>query len=98
MRWSLKPEIEEEHIKKLADDLSVEKTISKILLQRNIKTFEEAKKFFRPSLEDLHDPFLMKDMDRAVARIEAAINNHENILVFGDYDVDGTTAVSLVSS
>ena len=98
MRWSLKPEIEEEHIKKLADDLSVEKTISKILLQRNIKPFEEAKKFFRPSLEDLHDPFLMKDMDRAVARIEAAINNHENILVFGDYDVDGTTAVSLVSS
>jgi single-stranded-DNA-specific exonuclease len=98
MRWNLKPEIEKEKIEKLANDLSVEKTISKILFQRDITTFDEAKKFFRPSLKDLHDPFLMKDMDLAVERIESAIKNNENILVFGDYDVDGTTAVSLVSS
>lgn len=69
-----------------------------LLLQRGIETFDEAKKFFRPSLEDLHDPFLMKDMDKAVARIEKATERGENILVFGDYDVDGTTAVSLMSS
>ena len=98
MRWSSKPKIEKEKIAKLAQDLSVDTTISKILFQRNITTFEEAKKFFRPSLEDLHDPFLMKDMDVAVERIETAIRNDENILVFGDYDVDGTSAVSLVAS
>jgi single-stranded-DNA-specific exonuclease len=98
MRWSSKPKIEKEKIAKLAQDLSVDTTISKILFQRNITTFEEAKKFFRPSLDDLHDPFLMKDMDVAVERIETAIRNNENILVFGDYDVDGTSAVSLVAS
>ncbi|MDB4166954.1 single-stranded-DNA-specific exonuclease RecJ [Polaribacter sp.] len=98
MRWSSKPKIEKEKIAKLAKDLSVETTVAKILLQRNISTFEEAKKFFRPSLDDLHDPFLMKDMDVAVERIETAIRNQENILVFGDYDVDGTSAVSLVAS
>ena len=98
MRWTLKPEPSKEKIAKLAFDLQVDATIAKILLQRNIETFEEAKKYFRPSLADIHDPFLMKDMDLAVARIEAAILNNENILVFGDYDVDGTTAVSLVSS
>ena len=70
----------------------------KILCQRQIETFEEAKNFFRPNLKDIHDPFLLKDMDLAVARIETAILNKENILIYGDYDVDGTTAVSLVSS
>ena len=69
-----------------------------LLVQRGIETFDEAKAFFRPSLSDLHDPYLMKDMDKAVARIEQAIASNECILVFGDYDVDGTTAVSLVSS
>ena len=98
MRWSSKPKIEKEKIAKLAKDLSVDTTVAEILLQRNISTFEEAKKFFRPSLDDLHDPFLMKDMDVAVERIETAIRNQENILVFGDYDVDGTSAVSLVAS
>ena len=98
MRWSSKPKIEKEKIAKLAKDLSVDTTVAEILLQRNISTFEEAKKFFRPSLDDLHDPFLMKDMDLAVERIETAIRNQENILVFGDYDVDGTSAVSLVAS
>ena len=98
MRWTLKPEPNKEKVNKLAQDLQVDKTIAKILCQRNIASFEEAKKFFRPSLEDIHNPFLMKDMKLAVERIEKAIANNENILVFGDYDVDGTTAVSLVSS
>ena len=98
MRWTLKNIPEKEKITQLAKDLSVDKTIASILLQRGISSFEEAKRFFRPSLNDLHDPFLMKDMDVAVTRIEKAIANKENILVFGDYDVDGTTAVSLVSS
>ena len=69
-----------------------------LLLERGIETYDAAKKFFRPSLNDLHDPFLMKDMDKAVARIEKAIANQENILVYGDYDVDGTTSVALMSS
>ena len=98
MRWSLKPEPNKEKIEKLAKELQVDTTIAKILCQRNITTFSEAKLFFRPSLHDIHDPFLMKDMDLAVARINKAITNHENILVYGDYDVDGTTAVSLVAS
>ncbi|MGL2987796.1 single-stranded-DNA-specific exonuclease RecJ [Flavobacterium sp. RSSA_27] len=97
MRWTLKPKPEEEKINELADALQVSKTIATLLLQRGITSFEEARQFFRPSLNDLHDPYLMKDMDKAVARLEKAIANEENILVFGDYDVDGTTAVSLVS-
>ncbi len=69
-----------------------------MLVQRGVSTFQEAKKFFRPELEDLYNPYLMKDMDKAVARIEKAIETNERILVFGDYDVDGTTAVALMSS
>ena len=98
MRWTLKPKPSEDKVKHLAQALNVEDFVATLLLQRGIETFEDAKNFFRPSLEHLHDPFLMKDMDKAVARIELAIKNEENILVFGDYDVDGTTAVSLVSS
>ncbi|KAF2341248.1 single-stranded-DNA-specific exonuclease RecJ [Flavobacterium tistrianum] len=98
MRWTLKPKPSEEKIKHLAQALNVEDFVASLLIQRGIETFEDAKNFFRPSLEHLHDPYLMKDMDKAVARIERAIQNEENILVFGDYDVDGTTAVSLVSS
>ncbi|WP_433764841.1 single-stranded-DNA-specific exonuclease RecJ [Flavobacterium ginsenosidimutans] len=98
MRWTLKPKPSEEKIKHLAQALNVEDFVASLLIQRGIETFDEAKNFFRPSLEHLHDPYLMKDMDKAVARIEQAIENGENILVFGDYDVDGTTAVSLVSS
>ena len=97
MRWTLKPKPEEEKINELATALQVSKTIATLLLQKGISSFEEARQFFRPSLNDLHDPYLMKDMDKAVARLEQAITNEENILVFGDYDVDGTTAVSLVS-
>jgi single-stranded-DNA-specific exonuclease len=98
MRWTLKPKPSQEKIKHLTQALNVEDFVATLLIQRGIETFEDAKNFFRPSLEHLHDPYLMKDMDKAVARIEAAIENQENILVFGDYDVDGTTAVSLVSS
>ena len=97
MRWTLKPKPEEEKINELATALQVSGTIASLLLQRGISSFEEARQFFRPSLNDLHDPYLMKDMDKAVTRLEQAITNEENILVFGDYDVDGTTAVSLVS-
>ncbi|MFV8356149.1 single-stranded-DNA-specific exonuclease RecJ [Flavobacterium sp. XS1P32] len=98
MRWTLKPKPSEETVKHLATALNVEDFVATLLVQRGINTFEEAKAFFRPSLDNLHDPYLMKDMEKAVERIEKAIENEENILVFGDYDVDGTTAVSLVSS
>ena len=98
MRWTIKPKPSEDKIKHLAQALHVEDFVATLLVQRGIETFEDAKNFFRPSLDHLHDPYLMKDMDKAVARIEEAIENQENILIFGDYDVDGTTAVSLVSS
>ena len=98
MRWTLKPKPSEETVQHLAKALNVEDFVATLLVQRGIETFDEAKAFFRPSLDHLHDPYLMKDMDKAVERIEKAIENEENILVFGDYDVDGTTAVSLVSS
>jgi len=98
MRWTLKPKPESSQIEALQKALQVDPVIATLLLERGIETFEEAKKFFRPSLNDLHDPFLMKDMDKAVARIEKAISNKENILVYGDYDVDGTTSVALMSS
>ncbi len=98
MRWTIKPKPEQKDIDRLANELKVDNLIAQLLLQRGVSNYDEAKKFFRPQLSDLHDPFLMKDMDRAVARIEKAIQDNENVLVFGDYDVDGTTAVALVSS
>jgi single-stranded-DNA-specific exonuclease len=98
MRWTTKYKPSEEKIKHLAQALNVEDFVASLLIQRNVETFEQAKQFFRPNLLDLHDPYLMKDMDKAVNRVEKAITNQENILIFGDYDVDGTTAVSLVSS
>lgn len=97
MRWTLKPTPDSKKIEILSKELSVDRTVAKILLQRGIETYDQAKAFFRPSLDDLHDPFLMKDMTPAVARIEKALENQENILVYGDYDVDGTTSVALVS-
>lgn len=98
MRWTLQSKPEKEKVQKLQNELQVDEIIATLLVQRGIETFEEAKTFFRPTLDDLHDPYLMKDMDKAVSRIEKAIENQENIMIFGDYDVDGTTAVSLVSS
>jgi len=98
MRWTLKPKPDSETVSQLASKLGVEKPIASLLVQRGIETFDEAKKFFRPSLDDLHDPYLMKDMDLAIDRIEKAVEHGENIMVFGDYDVDGTTSVALISS
>ena len=98
MRWTIKSKPEKTKVQALQNALQVDETVATLLVQRGIETYEQAKKFFRPTLNDLHNPYLMKDMDKAVIRIEKAIANNENILVFGDYDVDGTTAVSLVSS
>lgn len=96
MRWKLKSKPDLATTKKLADELSINTKLASILVQRGITTFDEAKHFFRPSLDDLHDPFLMKDMDKAVTRIQTAIEKNEQILIYGDYDVDGTTSVSLL--
>ena len=98
MRWTLKPKPEVRKVEDIQKALQIDAVTATLLIQRGIETYEEAKTFFRPSLSDLHDPFLMKDMDKAVERIEKSIANNENILVYGDYDVDGTTAVSLLSS
>jgi len=98
MRWTIKPNPDPEVTRLLAESLDISTFVAALLVQRGIETYDQAREFFRPQLTDLHDPYLMKDMDKAIARIETAIEAGENILVFGDYDVDGTTAVSLVSS
>ncbi|ARV09788.1 single-stranded-DNA-specific exonuclease RecJ [Winogradskyella sp. PC-19] len=98
MRWTIKPKPEATKVEALQKALQVDETVATLLLQRDIETYEAAKTFFRPSFKDLHDPYLMKDMDKAVARIETAIVECENIMVYGDYDVDGTTSVALMSS
>ena len=96
-RWKILPYNPTE-IESIYNDLKVSKTICKILTQRNFKNYDTAKDFFVPSLLNLHDPFLMKDMKKAVARIETAITTNQKILVFGDYDVDGTTSVACIYS
>ncbi|MCG9971479.1 single-stranded-DNA-specific exonuclease RecJ [Christiangramia crocea] len=98
MRWTLKPKPDSITVNALADKLGIGLPVARLLVQRGIESFEEAKKFFRPEMKDLHDPFLMTDMELAVQRIEQAMANEENILVYGDYDVDGTTSVALMSS
>ena len=98
MRWNLAPKQNLETVTHLSQALGIDPLLSSLLVQRGITTFDQAKRFFRPSLEELHDPFLMQDMDLAVARIQEAIKAQENILVYGDYDVDGTTSVALLSS
>lgn len=98
MRWTFHPKPDPDQLQQLSSSLQVAPVLAQLLLQRGIANFDQAKQFFRPQLSHLHDPYLMKDMDKAVQRIEKAIKNNENIMVFGDYDVDGTTAVSLVSS
>ena len=95
-RWVLKNKADEMLVENLSRELGIHKILVQLLAQRGVSTFEEAKKFFRPELSDLHSPFLMQDMEKAVSRIEQAIQNDERILVYGDYDVDGTTAVALM--
>ena len=98
MRWTLKSDPDKSRVQKLVDALSVQPAIARLLVQRGISSFEQAKAFFRPQLGDLHDPFLMKDMDKATSRIHKALSNKERILVYGDYDVDGTTSVALMAT
>lgn len=97
-RWLYKEVPPPEKVAELCKAINTSGYSSAILLQRGINDFGSAKRFFRPSLHDLHDPFLMKDMDKAVARLKKALDNDEKILIYGDYDVDGTTAVALVYS
>src|SRR5882762_300147 len=97
-RWIYKAIASPEEIDRLSSSININPHLSAVLLQRGIEDFESARKFFRPSLDQLHDPFLMTDMKPAVERIHTAVLNHEKILVYGDYDVDGTTAVALVFS
>ncbi len=97
-RWVIKPDGDTDSIKKMGELLGIDRYLSALLVQRGLTTFADAKTFFRPKLEQLHDPFLMKDMDRAIIRIEEAVAKGEKVMVYGDYDVDGTTAVALVFS
>jgi single-stranded-DNA-specific exonuclease len=97
-RWAIRERPDNADVIKLADELKIDTVLSALLIQRGVKTYEEARYFFRPDLRHLHDPFLMKDMEKAVERIENALASDEKILIYGDYDVDGTTAVSLVYS
>jgi single-stranded-DNA-specific exonuclease len=98
MKWKLLDQPKEVDIAKLAAAINADRVSTTLLLQRGITDFETAKEFFRPDLNLLHDPFLMKDMEKAVARILTAIEKKEKILVYGDYDVDGTTSVALFYS
>ena len=97
-RWIIRNDYDLETVEKLAASLGVDKIIATLLVERGVTTFEEARRFFRPGLDQIHDPFLMKGMKEAIARINEAINRQERILVYGDYDVDGTSAVALVYS
>ncbi|HKR06593.1 MAG TPA: single-stranded-DNA-specific exonuclease RecJ [Bacteroidia bacterium] len=95
-KWVVKPPCEKGVVEDLSKQLNINCVLASLLVQRGITTFEEARNFFRPELKMLHDPFLMKDMDKAIDRIDAAMRQKEKIVIYGDYDVDGTTAVSLV--
>ena len=97
-KWTVHDSGNPEKVGRLATELGVDRVLAELLVQRGVETFEQARRFFRPSLDDLHDPFLMKDMDKAVERLHEAITKGQKILVYGDYDVDGTTAVALVYS
>ncbi len=97
-RWALKQQPESDRINEMAAGLGINPVLSAVLLQRGITDFEQARNYFKPDLRQLHDPFLMADMEQAVLRIEQAVAAEEKILIYGDYDVDGTTAVALVYS
>ena len=98
MRWEPKPIPNDEVIKLLQTQIGVSRGISIILAQRGINNYERAKSFFRPKFNNLHDPFLMKDMEFATDRINRAINKEEKILIYGDYDVDGVTSTALLTT
>lgn len=97
-KWIVKQPADPEVVSRLSAELGIDPVLSTLLAERGIETFSQARSFFRPNLADLHDPFLMKDMDKAVERLRKAVSSGEKILVYGDYDVDGTTAVALVYS
>ncbi|NNE55659.1 MAG: single-stranded-DNA-specific exonuclease RecJ, partial [Flavobacteriales bacterium] len=96
MTWAIKPAVDDKKAQKLALELNISPFIAQLLIQRGVDTFEKARQFFRPSLDDLHDPFLMKDMNIAVERLTKAMFSGEKIMVYGDYDVDGTTSVAMM--
>ena len=97
-KWIVKEVPDPDTVARLSAEVGIDSVLSTLLVQRGIRTFDQARAFFRPNLASLHDPFLMKDMDKAVERLKKAVDGKEKILVYGDYDVDGTTAVSLVYS
>ena len=97
-KWNVMEPADSAKVDKLSAEVGIDRVLADLLVKRGVETFEQARSFFRPSLSDLHDPFLMKDMDAAVERLRKAITSGEKILVYGDYDVDGTTAVALVYS
>ncbi|MHC1780574.1 MAG: single-stranded-DNA-specific exonuclease RecJ [Bacteroidales bacterium] len=97
-KWIVKEPGNPALVRQLTSELGIDQTLANLLVQRNIKSHSEARAFLKPQLDQLHDPFLMKDMDRAVVRLTRAVESREKILIYGDYDVDGTTAVSLVYS
>lgn len=97
MHWNIKDMPNKETITHLIDCLGIDAVVAQLLAQRNITSFESAKAFFRPHIGQLHDPFLMQDMETAVSRLQQAIDQKETVMVYGDYDVDGTTSVSLLT-
>ena len=97
-KWIVREPADPAKVEKLSAEVGIDRVLADLLVKRGVETFEQARTFFRPALTDLHDPFLMKDMDAAVERLRKAITTGEKILVYGDYDVDGTTAVALVFS
>ena len=97
-RWFLHSAIDKELITSLSEQLHISNSLASLLAQRNVNDYDEARAFFKPSLQDIHDPYLMKDMKKSVERVEQAIANKEKLLIFGDYDVDGTSAVALMYS
>ena len=97
MNWVINDNVDKESVEKLSDELNISPILSSMLVKREIRTFDQAKSFFRPNYNMLHDPFLMKDMTIAVERIQKAILEKESIMIFGDYDVDGTSSVALLT-
>jgi len=95
-KWIIKDSVDRSSVLALADSLNISTILSELLIQRGVTNFFEAKKYFRPDIEDIHDPYLMSDMEKAAARVIDAITNNEKICVYGDYDVDGTTSSALM--